>query len=148
MLVQWQDRANAAMCMAVVGRLARMPIVPGPSAACGPGTALGALQIAGSAGTIGFVAADRAVAERNRPRTVSSVRAQAKAVAAEAWSAAKPALDAELHRGADAQRAGSAGDGRAANMAGEEATLVPADQAGQGETASDVARRGAEHPTK
>lgn len=56
-----------------------------------------------------------------------------KHVAQEAWNAAKPGIDEQLHR--------------AVHEHGGEATLVSSDHTSQGETAGDGARRDTEHPT-
>ncbi len=61
-----------------------------------------------------------------------------KAVAQQAWSAAKPEFEEQLHGRAEGSRAGSA----------NEATLVPADEAAHGEAAHDGARRGTEQPSE
>ena len=60
-----------------------------------------------------------------------------KTVAEQAWSAAKPEIEAQLHGRAEGSRAGSA----------HEATLVPSEEAAQGEAAHDGARRDTEQPS-
>jgi ElaB/YqjD/DUF883 family membrane-anchored ribosome-binding protein len=60
-----------------------------------------------------------------------------KAVAEQAWNAAKPEIDEQLHGGAP----GSDSGGSATHASAGEATLVPADEANQTEMATDVARR-------
>jgi hypothetical protein len=71
-----------------------------------------------------------------------------KAVAEQAWNAAKPEIKPEMeeqrHRQADDSRAASGSEAGAGHEPGREATLVPLDEheAAQAETARDDARRG------
>jgi hypothetical protein len=71
-----------------------------------------------------------------------------KAVAEQAWSAAKPEIEEQLH-GAGQHAAGTEPPSEAGprHEPGSEATLVPADETGQAEAVSDVARRETGHPS-
>ena len=66
-----------------------------------------------------------------------------KAVAEQAWNAAKPEIDEQLHH-ADAQHADSGSEEDARHESGGEATLVPADETRQAEMATDAVRRDTE----
>jgi hypothetical protein len=70
-----------------------------------------------------------------------------KAVAAEAWHAAKPEVAAEVGRDADRQRAGSAGQASVATEAGQAATLVPSDHGGPTDSGPDSVPGEAAHRT-
>jgi len=65
-----------------------------------------------------------------------------KAVAEQAWNAAKPELEGQMHAGAEQHEpAGAGSETRAAHKLGGEAPLVPADETGQSEMATDGPRR-------
>ncbi len=73
---------------------------------------------------------------------------KATAVASEAWNAAKPEIDEQLHRPAEHAGAQSGGGAEPAHEPGREATLVPSDEAAQVESERDGAPRATEHPAE
>jgi hypothetical protein len=118
-----------------------------PLVLAGLGLAIGsllgaALPITETENAVMGEASDAAMREA-KARAAEQVE-KGKAVAAEAWDAAKPELEAQLagHR----QDAGSADRTRAASEAGQGATLVPSDK--PADAAAEGTRREAGQPTE